>query len=65
MIRRNPIDQAELVWVPGGTFLMGSDPAKMSDLWQVNGWDDYQWKHMELTGEWYPHEVEIAGFWMY
>lgn len=44
---------------------MGSDPAKMSDLWQLNGWDDYQWKHMELTGELYPHEVEIAGFWMY
>ncbi len=41
MIQQNPIDHAELVWVPGGTFLMGSDPGKMYDLWQLNGWDDY------------------------
>jgi formylglycine-generating enzyme required for sulfatase activity len=51
MIWRNPIDHAELVWVPGGTFLMGSDPGKMYDLWQSNGWDDHWWKHVELTGE--------------
>ena len=26
MIQQNPKDDAELVWVPGGTLIMGSDP---------------------------------------
>ncbi len=33
MIQQNPKDDAELVWVPGGTFIMGSDPGEIGDLW--------------------------------
>lgn len=65
ILEQNPKDLAELVWVPGGTFVMGSDPGKLYDFWRLNGWDDYWWKHVELTGELHPHEVELAGFWMY
>jgi formylglycine-generating enzyme required for sulfatase activity len=65
ILEQNPKDLAELAWVPGGTFVMGSDPGKLYDCWQLNGWDDYWWKHVELTGELHPHEVQLAGFWMY
>lgn len=41
MIQQNPKDDAELVWVPGGTFLMGRDPNEIGDLWQRNHWDVY------------------------
>jgi formylglycine-generating enzyme required for sulfatase activity len=66
MIQQNPKDDAELVWVPGGAFIMGSDPGEIGDLWQRNQWDDY-WLEKDgcVRSELSPHEVEVAGFWMY
>jgi formylglycine-generating enzyme required for sulfatase activity len=66
MIQHNPNDDAELVWVPGGTFLMGSDPAEIGGLWRKNNWDEY-WleKDGRVRSELFPHEVEVTGFWMY
>ena len=34
----NPIDGSELVFVPGGEFMMGSDPREMDRLWAKMGW---------------------------
>jgi formylglycine-generating enzyme required for sulfatase activity len=66
MIQHNPKDDAELVWVPGGTFIMGSDPAEIGGLWHRHKWDDY-WleKDGRVRSELFAHEVEVTGFWMY
>src|SRR6266700_611500 len=65
-VRQNVKDDAELVWVPGGTFRMGSNREALRHLWQRNGWDaDRLEKDGRIHSELYPHEVEIAGFWMY
>src|SRR5262245_58623403 len=61
-------DRAELVWVPGGQFVMGSIEADVRRLWQTYGWDEAMWQgHVDCDwcGELYPYEVEIDGFWMY
>jgi formylglycine-generating enzyme required for sulfatase activity len=66
IIQQNPEDDAELVWVPGGTFLMGSDPGETHDFRRRNNWDDY-WLERDgrVRSELSPHEVEVTGFWMY
>lgn len=66
--RTNEVDGAKLVWVPAGTFLMGSNPEEVHDLWKANDWDDRfmaQVGGSDWIGELYPHEVELDGFWMY
>jgi len=59
----NPKDGAELVWIPGGEFQMGSDPAERDRLWAKTGWDAY-WKKY-AADESPKHGVKVAGFWMY
>lgn len=45
---------------------MGSDPDEARSLWQRNGWDDcWLEKDGRVQSELHPHEVEVAGFWMY
>ncbi len=65
-VRQNVKDGAELVWIPGGTCIVGSDPDEARSLWQRNGWDDY-WleKDGRVQSELHPHKVEVAGCWMY
>ncbi len=59
----NPIDGAEMVWVPAGRFTMGSSKEQIDALWKQTGWDD-AWK--KLTSDEHPHDVEITeGFWLY
>ena len=66
IIQQNTKGSAELVWVPGGTFKMGSDRETLRRLWQQNNWDDHWWQgHVEQTGVLFPHTVEVTGFWMY
>ena len=65
----NLIDRAILVWVPAGTFRMGSSEDEMRRLWSTNEWDE-RWyaAHVggvDWVGELYPHNVEVDGFWMY
>jgi formylglycine-generating enzyme required for sulfatase activity len=60
---------AELVWVEGGTFSMGSDPADVTALWERMGWDR-SWFDGMVGGapsviELWPHEVTVRGFWAY
>ncbi len=48
----NPIDGAEMVWVPGGTFTMGSPDGVENDAHQVT-----------LSGYWiYKYEVTVAQY---
>lgn len=65
----NRKDGATLVWVPSGTFIMGSSEEHERLLWSANIWDD-QWFNAQVggfdwIGELYPHEVELDEFWMY
>lgn len=60
---------AELVWVEGGSFSMGSDPADVRALWARMGWDP-SWFAGMVGGapsviELWPHEVTVRGFWAY
>lgn len=60
----NPVDGAEMVWVPPGRFTMGSTQGEIDRVWSDAGWDaETKW----LTRDEQPaHEVEFAhGFWLY
>ena len=61
--RTNATDGAEMVWVPAGEFLMGSDPKELDDLWARTGW--YTGRRNEAGAETPKHKVEVDGFWMY
>jgi hypothetical protein len=39
----NPMDGAEMVWLPAGRFRMGSTQKEINRLWQENGWDP-EWR---------------------
>ena len=52
----------ELVWVPGGSFRMGSDRADIDRLWQQHAWDVELKEH--ATDEQPAHQVELDGFWL-
>ena len=67
-MQHNLIDNAEIVWIPGGQFQMGSHEADVRRLWQTYRWDEAMWQaHVdcEWCGELFAHEVEIDDFWMY
>jgi len=60
---------AELVWVDGGSFSMGSDPADVRRLWAQMGWDP-SWFDAMVGGapaviELWTHQVTVRGFWAY
>lgn len=61
--RINPIDSAEMVFIPPGEFVMGNDAAGIDSIWKLYGWDR---KEIEFTkGEQPAHRVKLKGFWMY
>ena len=50
----NPIDGAEMVWIPGGTFQMGSDKGQK---------DEKPMHQQKVAGFWmYRHDVTVAQF---
>lgn len=62
-IARNPIDGAEMVYIPEGEFMMGTDKDEIDQIWQKFGWSE-GWK--QYTKEESPkHRVYVDGFWMY
>jgi len=59
----NPPDLAEMVWVPAGTFRMGSTQQEIDTQWTENGWDP-TWRN-GMWREQPAHEVTLAdGFWL-
>lgn len=61
--RINPIDGAELVFVPGGEFLMGTNEEEIDSIWRRYNWEEYE---KEFTkGERPAHRVTLDGYWMY
>ncbi len=60
----NPVDLAEMVWVPAGRFRMGSTDEEIGELWRENGWAE-DWK--QYTADERPaHGVTISeGFWLH
>jgi formylglycine-generating enzyme required for sulfatase activity len=67
--RVNVRDGATAVWVPPGSFVMGSERDAVLGLWEQCRWDprwvDWHVGGDGFVGELYPHEVELTGFWMY
>src|SRR5262245_57374376 len=62
-VRTNPVDGAEMVLIPPGDFLMGSDPEELDRIWKT-----FHWRQEELQftkGEQPAHRVRVDGFWMY
>ena len=65
----NVVDAAPLVFVPAGSFVMGSDREAVLSLWRRYAWDP-RWFLGQVggddwVGELHPHEVELDAFWMY
>jgi formylglycine-generating enzyme required for sulfatase activity len=58
----NPKDGAEMVWIPGGEFLMGSDPEEIDEIWRKFSWKE-EWKS-GAQRESPRHQVGVEGFWM-
>lgn len=46
--RVNPIDSAEMVFIPPGAFIMGSDAAELDQIWRKFNWPE-DWKQNTLT----------------
>lgn len=63
-VRKNPIDGAEMVYVPPGEFLMGSEPAEIDAQWRRFGWPK---ELKRFTKYEVPvHRVRISrGYWLY
>jgi formylglycine-generating enzyme required for sulfatase activity len=62
-IARNPIDGAEMVYIPEGDFMMGTDKDEIDQIWQKFGWKE-EWKQY-ANDESPKHRVYVDGFWMY
>jgi formylglycine-generating enzyme required for sulfatase activity len=66
---RSPVDQAVIVPVPAGSFIMGSSRSEVQQLWTDNHWDqrwfDAQVGGDDWIGELLPHEVRLDQFWIY
>jgi len=61
--RINPTDGAEMVFVPGGEFQMGSDSAERDRLWEQTGFSGRLRDGIWSEGP--EHRVRVKGFWMY
>ncbi len=61
--RINPIDKAEMVFIPGGEFIMGNNPDELEEIWKKLNWDTAE---IQFTKSEQPaHRVQVDGFWMY
>lgn len=63
VLKTNPKDGAEMVFIPAGEFIMGSDKGDIDRMWKMLDWDDKE-KQFTLT-EQPAHRVRVKGFWMY
>jgi len=47
--RINPKDEALFLWVPSGTFIMGSRETEVRKFWDENQWDE-RWLRGQVKG---------------
>jgi len=59
----NPVDSAEMVYIPPGAFIMGSDAAEIDQVWRRFNWPE-EWK-LFTKSEQPAHRIRVDGFWMY
>ncbi len=56
-------DSTELVFIPGGEFMMGSDSVELAEIWKKLVWNT---EELSFTQTEQPaHRVRLDGFWMY
>lgn len=61
--RINPTDKAEMEFIPGGEFIMGSNPEEIEEIWKKLDWNVAE---IQFTKNEQPaHHVHVDGFWMY
>ena len=61
--RANSVDGAEMVFIPRGEFVMGSDREELDRIWEKFNWDEDEKQY--TRGEQPAHRVRVDGFWMY
>ena len=61
--RINSIDGAEMVYIPPGELIMGSDADEIDRLWRAFNWNDEEKQYTK--NEQPAHRVRVDGFWMY
>jgi len=61
VLRTNPVDGAEMAWIPEGEFLMGTDPEQYGQIAKELGWRSSSPSRRETP----QHRVYLDGFWMY
>lgn len=61
--RTNPVDGAEMLFIPPGEFVMGSDPEEIDRIWKRFNWNEDEKQFTK--GEQPSHRVRVDGFWMY
>jgi formylglycine-generating enzyme required for sulfatase activity len=61
--RINKKDEAVMIYIPAGEFLMGTDPAEIDAVWKKFDWRE-EWKQY-TTRESPMHRVRVDGFYMY
>ena len=55
----NPVDNADMVWVPGGSFTMGTNFTEFEYGWWAEPWT----QQVTLSGYWiYKYEVTVAQY---
>lgn len=61
--RVNGVDGAEMVLIPSGEFVMGSDPEELDRIWKQFNWDEDEKQYTKAEQP--AHRVRVKGFWMY
>jgi hypothetical protein len=64
---KNAKDDADLIYVPAGSFVMGSYEDEVRQLWLEHGWDEHWFANLsgrDWVGEFHPHTVSVDGFWV-
>lgn len=57
------VDGTPEIWIPGGAFVMGSDPSEIDMLWDRFKWEPSQKPPQQDESP--AHPVQVDGFWLY
>lgn len=57
----NPVDSAEMVFIPAGDFQMGFTTQELSDIHRRHA----DWPEAHLAAQTAAHRVHVNGFWLY